>query len=215
MKAKNLIVTALVAIAAGVGLIIANKSINSNGVVVAGGIIFIIAGILNFFVLYSERKRQNYGPLASTFSTIGNVGALVLGICMLIFQPTFVVLVPYIFGIIVAFLACYQFFVLAVGARPATLPAWFYLVPIVLIGGSIFIFFLKPEEDDHLIILISGIALALFGLFTIIEGSMIPHMREKATGAHAEEKSAAKPTPLDESAEKDAKDTTDDSPKQA
>lgn len=181
MRAKSLILTAIVALVAGVALIIANKSINSNGVVTAGGIIFIIAGLLNVFVFYSERKEKGYGPLASTFGLLGNIGALILGICMLIFKSTFISLVPYIFGIITAFLACYQFFVLAIGARPAVLPAWFYLVPIILIGGSIAIFMLKPEADDHIIMLVSGISLAFFGLFTIIEGSMIPHLRKKVT----------------------------------
>lgn len=185
MKAKNLILIALVAIAAGVALIIANKSINSDGVVVAGGVLFVIAGLLNIFVFYNERKHAAGGALASSFSLIGNIGALILGICMLIFQSTFIVLVPYIFGIVVTFLACYQFYVLVIGARPAELPAWFYLVPIILIGGAIYIFMCHPKTDDHLIILSSGIALCFFGLFAIIEASMIPHLRNKTARLEA------------------------------
>lgn len=196
MKTSSLVYTAIVAIAAGVALIFAHKSINSFGVVVVGGIIFIVAGILNLFIGYSEKKNNQKGALSSTFSLLTNIGAMVLGICMVIFQSTFVVLVPYIFGIIVAILAIYQFFVLAVGVRPASLPAWLYIVPVALVGAAIYIFLSHAQRDDHLIMLVTGIALAFFGLFSIIEASLVPHYRKKnQTPAQAE---TAAPKPLDE-----------------
>ena len=202
MKARGLILSAIVAIAAGVALIIANNSIKSTGVVVAGGILFILAGLLNVFVFYSERKSKDYGAFASTFNILANIGALVLGICMLIFQDTFVKLVPYMFGIIVAFLSAYQFFVLAIGARPAVLPAWFYVVPVILAGAAIYLFVDKNvASDDHIIMLVTGIALAFFGLFGIIEGSMMPHLRKKEEEGKAAleqaKATAPEPKPLD------------------
>lgn len=182
MKARNLIYIAVVSIAIGAALIVANKSISSNGVVMAGGIIFIVASLINALVIYLEKKDSSRSVLTSMSGQLANVGALVLGICLLIFRSTFVVLVPYIFGIIVAIAACYQFFILAMGARPATLPGWLYLVPIVLVGAAIYLFTRHANAgEDHIIILVSGIALALFGIFTIIEASIIHHLRAKLT----------------------------------
>lgn len=191
MKARSIIYTAILAIAAGVALIFFNKNIHSEGVVITGGVLFIIAAILNLLISYSERKNNGVGPLATTFGVIGDVGALLLGICMLLFRPTFVTLVPYIFGIIVAFLACYQFFVLAIGARPASLSVWFYLVPIILIVGAIYIFMCHAQHEDDIIMLVTGISLCFFGLFNIIEASMIPHLRNKI--AEKEEEKKLKP----------------------
>lgn len=208
MKGKNLSITAILAIIAGVVLIIANRSIYSTGVVMTGGVLFIAAGVLNVFVFDTERRRdrQGRGAFASTFSLIASIGAVVLGVCMLIFHSAFTVLVPYIFGIIVAFLGCYQFYILAVGARPAVLPAWFYLVPVILIGGAIYIFLRQPDTDDYLIMLSTGISLSFFGLFTIIEAIMITQRRKSVTdNTHSIETSDTSETtqlkPLDEQSE--------------
>lgn len=199
MKGKNLSITAILAIVAGVILIIANRSIYSTGVVITGGILFIAAGILNVFVFDNERRsdRRGRGAFASTLSLLSSIGAVVLGVCMIIFQDTFTVLVPYIFGIIVAFLACYQFYVLAIGARPTVLPVWFYFFPVLLLGAAIYIFFRRPDTDDHLITLASGIALSFFGLVTIIEAIMISDGRKKVN-QETESASSYKPLqPLD------------------
>lgn len=179
MKVKNLLLTAIVALLAGVVLVIANRSITIDGIVTTGGILFILAGILNAFVFYTERRNVSYGPLASTFSMIGNIGAVVLGVCMLLFKSTFITFVPYIFGIVLAFLACYQFFVLAIGSRPATLPAWLYIVPLCIIGASLVVFLQRPAGDSHLIMLTVGITLIVFGVFTIVESVLIDKERKK------------------------------------
>lgn len=212
MKTKTLTLTAITAIAAGVALIIANKSIYSDGVVIAGGIIFIVSGILNSFVFSYEKKhdQKGRGAFASIFSLLTSIGAVVLGVCMLIFKDTFTALVPYIFGIIVAFLAIYQFYVLAIGVRPATLPGWFYVVPVILLAGAVYIFTRRPHDEDSLIMLSSGIALCLFGLATVAEASLLPHLRKKVAEADTarsegssteagEEKKPLSPKPLDDS----------------
>ena len=179
---KSLTFASIVALAAGIALIIANKSIYSTGVVVTGGIIFIVAGILNAFVFNNSRKRekQGHGAIAGVFTLLTSIGAAVLGICMLIFQDTFIALVPCMFGIIVAFLGLYQFYVLAVSVRPAILPAWFYIAAVILLGIAVFIFLRKPSEDDSTIMLATGIALTFFGVMSLIEASMTPHFRKKA-----------------------------------
>lgn len=199
MKSKNLTFTAILAMAVGIALIIANRSIYSTGVVVTGGILFVIAGILNVFVFDSERRsgKQGRGAVASTFSLVASVGAVVLGVCMIIFKESFALLVPYIFGIIVAFAACYQFYLLAIGVRPTVLPGWLYLAPVILLGGAVYIFLLRPNADDHIIMIATGVALIFFGAISIVEAIMLSYSRHEAKKA-AVAAASAPLKPLDE-----------------
>lgn len=185
MKGRTLSVTAILGIAIGVALIFAYRSIYSTGVVVAGGVIFIIAGILNIFLfdLARKDKESNVRAVSSTFSLVASIGAVILGICMIVFKDTFALLVPYIFGIIVAFTAIYQFYILAIAIRPYSLPAWFYLAPVLILAAAIYIFFLKPHTEDSTIILASGISIAFFGLITLIEAITLGDKRHKAIKA--------------------------------
>lgn len=190
MKTLNVFLTAILAIAAGVAIIIANQDITAKGVVVAAGIIFIIAGIVNGCVFNFERRAGTITAGISLLTNIGSVAAILLGICLLVFKATFITLVPYVFGVLVAFIAIYHCYILAVGARPATLPAWLYLVSIVLAAFAVYIFLQKTDNEmaDHRIIFVSGIALAFFGIFGVIEGCMIPHYRKKALNPEKPEK---------------------------
>lgn len=191
MKGKNLIITALLVLAAGIILIITRASIRSEGVVTTGGILFIVAGLLDLLIFESDRRKDGKRPLAAAFNWITSAGAVILGLCMLIFRPTFVELIPFMFGILVAFTALYQVYLLAYGARPVMLPGWLYIVPLLLAGGAVYLFTLKPMTDDHIIMLTSGIALTLFGAASLIEGAMLGHYHRHPQTVPA--KTAAEP----------------------
>ncbi len=179
MKGRNLILTAGLVMAAGIVLIITHNSIRSTGVVVTGGILFVIAGLINVLLFEGERKRGRWdrGALSSTFSWLTSVAAVILGICMLVFQGTFITLVPMMFGILVAFSALYQFYILAIGSRPTLLPGWFYIVPVALIGGAAFIFMQDSYSNDPKIMLATGISLTAFGVAGLAESAMLSHYR--------------------------------------
>lgn len=190
MKIQNIVFSSILSLAAGIALIVANKSIYATGIIVAAGIIFIIAGIINALIFSNERSK---GALASGIGIFTSVGAAILGVCLIIFKSTFVALVPYVFGIIVALAACYEFYILAVGARPASLPGWLYIIGVILIGIAVYIFMQKPQSDvdDHRVMLATGIGLVFFGIFGLIESSMLPHYRKKVL------KMQENPTPTD------------------
>lgn len=176
MKGRKLIFTAVMAIAIGTTLILTYRSIRSTGVVISGGILFILSGVINTFASLATRDNNGQSRVNSLGMTLGwitSAAAVVLGLCMLIFQPTFINLVPFIFGVLVAFGALYQFFLLGFGARPVTLPAWLFIAPVILTAGSIYIFMQKAGVDDRLIMLVTGISFAVFGLATLIEGIFI------------------------------------------
>lgn len=176
MKGKSLMLTALLAILVGVLLIIFRNDIHSTGVVVTGGVLFIVAGLLNLLIFeHKGKKGQGNSAVASTFSWLTCAASVILGLCMLIFQGTFAGLVPVMFGILILFAAVYQYFILAIGARPVTLPGWLYILPTAMAGGAIYVF-MRPEVDgDMPLVLTSGICFVIFGIASVIEGAMLGH----------------------------------------
>ena len=146
----------------------------------------------------SERKRgrEGRGVFAATFSWLTSAAAVILGVCMLIFQDTFIPLVPVMFGILVAFSALYQFYILAIGARPVLLPGWLYIIPIALVGGAVYIFLQRPDIHDPKIMLATGISLVVFGAGSLIEGILLGNehrktLKEKKASEAADAKASA------------------------
>ena len=176
MKGHKLIFTALLALAAGIALMLTYKTVSSEGVVITGGVMFVLAGFINVIAFLSsrdEKGKSHLGSFGLAFGWITSGAAVVLGLSMLIFVRTFVGLVPFIFGVLVVFGALFQFFVLSVGIRPVTLPAWLYAFPLVLTGLSVYVFMQQSQTDDQTIMLATGIAFTVFGAAMFIEGAML------------------------------------------
>ncbi|MCD8388079.1 MAG: DUF308 domain-containing protein [Bacteroidales bacterium] len=182
MKGKTLSTLGILIAAVGAVLIICHKQITSTGIVITGGILFMAVGLVNL-IIYGQSTKGDHG-MGRAFAQIANAAAIVLGICMLVFESTFSPLVPFIFGLLVAVCALWEFFLLAVGTRPHSLPGWMFVFPLLLAGGSVFIF-LQKDAEEHLIMLVTGIALAVLGVGCIIEGSALGMVRRAARKAEA------------------------------
>lgn len=188
MKGKNLFITALVMTLAGIILIITCSTLASVKIVIAGGILFIVAGLANMLFFLKARDkdgRSRFGAFGSAVGWVASAAAIVLGLCMLIFQQTFIPLVSFMFAILLAFAAVFQFCLLLFGSRPVKLAPWLYIVPLLLFGAAVFIYLQRPGETaaDRTIMLVTGIALAVFGVFSIIEGCMIAYEHRRMTRA--------------------------------
>ena len=125
---------------------------------------------------------------------------MILGLCMLIFQPTFIALVSVMFGILIAFAAFYQLYVLSIAIRPVALSAWFYLVPAVLALCAVYLFIQEPAyTSDTTIMLTTGISLCIFGVAGIVEGILVGRERRKEKAAQ-KAGATTKAEPLDTTA---------------
>ena len=177
MKGRNLFFTGLITMVVGLLLILFRTSLANGGVVIAAGILFVVAGVLNMTVFLGARDnkgRARMGAFGTAFGWIASAAAVVLGLAMLIFSKAFVAIVGFMFAILLLFSALFQFCLLLFGSRPAKLSNWFFLVPAALVGAAIFIFMRKPDTPgEHVIMLVTGIAFMFFGLFTIVEGVLV------------------------------------------
>lgn len=213
MKGKNLILTGLVALVVGLLLVMFRQPLSNGGFVLVAGILFLGAGVMNItFILGSrdDKGKARSGAVATTFGWIASAAAVLLGLSMLIFKGAFVALVGFMFGVLLLFAALFQLFLLLFGTRPIRLSSWFYLVVAALVGGAIYIFLRKPSTAGEMTdVVVTGVGFMIFGLFTVIEGSVVGQgnrMIKKASDEAAREaarklsspKIEAKPEPTAE-----------------
>lgn len=176
MKGKAAFLAGILILAAGIILMTAHTGIKSEGIVMTGGVLFIVAGIINT-VMFRDRENcsgsSKKSGAATAFGMISSVAAIVLGACMLIFREIFAGLIPLVFGVLISSGALFQLYMLIWGFRPARLPAWLYSIPTLLAAGAIYVFLQDARSDDPGIMLVTGIALTIFGLGCFIESFFI------------------------------------------
>lgn len=205
------------ALIAGVIFIITYNSISSSGVIVAGGIVFIVAGLLNTLYFENNRRRAESprNVMATLWSRITSAASVILGLSMLFFTDTFASLVPFMFGIIVAMAGATQIYIVARAGGDDRLSPWWLVVAATLIGACVYLFMQKPlEGHDPTIMLTTGISLAVFGFTVLVEGLIL--MRKDKPDIAAAEVAEAKPLDV-EAVEADKTairplDPTDDTP---
>lgn len=177
MKGKNLILIGVVVFVVGLLLTMFRLDLAHGGVVSLAGIIFVAAGVLNMTVFLGSRDkdgRSRMGAFGTAFGWIASAAAVVLGLSMLIFKGAFVALIGFMFGVLLLFAAIFQIFLLLFGSRPTRISNWFFLVPAVIIGAAIYIFLRKPDTAGETTdLLVTGISFMIFGVATVIEGSII------------------------------------------
>ena len=212
MKGKTLSAIGLIALIAGLAIAIFYRSITTEGVVITGGVLFMAVGVSNL-IIYGSPSRQA-SSVARVFSQISNAAAIVLGICMLVFQSTFVPLVAFIFGLLVAVLALWQFFLLAIGTRPYQLHGWLYAFPLLLTGAAIYVF-VKGSSAGQEIMLVTGIAVAVMGVGCFCQGTALGMARRRSQRAEAPDaglSAGGAPANAAEGPEPSPKHSADDAP---
>lgn len=171
MRGRSLTLTGILAAIFAALLLLFYQKISIMAITISGGILFVAVGLINL-IFFGYKAGENTSKVL-TFIT--NAAAIVLGLSMLVFRSEFSPMISFMMGLIVAVSSLWQFFVLAIGARPHQLPVWLYIFPVLLAGGAIYIY-LKPDyadKNDSILLLATGISMAVFGAGCIIEGSIL------------------------------------------
>ncbi|MDE6311814.1 MAG: DUF308 domain-containing protein [Muribaculaceae bacterium] len=176
MKGRNLFLTALLSLAAGIALIIFKNVINSSSLVTVGGIFFIATGVVNMGIFLGSRDKEGkarQGFFSTAFGWGASAASVLLGLSMLIFNDRFEGLVNFMFAVLIAVGALYQLFLLLFGSRPVKLPGWLYIGVILLTIGSVFLFIPSAYITDVNVMLTTGISAIVFGATTLFESFFI------------------------------------------
>lgn len=177
MKGKSSILSAVLILTLGVVLIIINKSLRPEGIVICGGVLFLVAAVLNIFFFMGEDaasdRRRSGGALTRIFGWLSSIAGVILGLCMLVFESSFTPLIPYIFGGLLILASIFHFYVLALSYRPIVFPGWTYTVPALILVAGVWVFFMDGNTDSSLMMILTGGGLCLFSAGVIIESIFI------------------------------------------
>lgn len=184
MRGRNLFFAGLAVALVGLLLIFFRVPLADGGVVTAGGVLFVLAGLLNMLVFLGARDKEgraHAGAFATVFGWIASAAAVVLGLAMLIFSDAFVAIVGFMFAILLLLASLAQLFILLIGSRPVRLSMWYFLVPVVTVACAIFIFMHKPDTAGEITdLIITGSGFMLFGVASMLEGLTIGSVRRRA-----------------------------------
>lgn len=167
MKHKASLFIAIIILALGVLMVVFNKGITSRDFIIGGGILFIAAAVLDVLaitVLKDDSGRRRTRGVSYGLAWFVSVASLAFGISVLAFQSTFIPLTPYVFAALVFVGALILLYALAIGMRPAVLPAWLYVPPVLMVVAGVVILVDAHAVRDFLIMIYTGVAIALFGL---------------------------------------------------
>lgn len=173
MKPRNYFLLSLLAIIAGVVFILSYTTISSVGLVVFGGVLFIVTGLLNLALNAASRRRAEQKALSRILGYLTSFSAVLLGLSMLVFQSVFTTVIPYLFCFVIALLSLLQFGVLLSRRGRTLFSSWFLLVPLALAGVSVYVAIQPVGDSDSTIMLASGIGLVFAGLFLLVEGIVV------------------------------------------
>lgn len=168
---KTPVLTGLAFDVVGILMIVLRDFITGPGIMITAGILFIVAGMVNFaialFVRDENGQRKSRGWLFALTCAV-SVASVALGICVFAFQNTFVGLIPILFGTLLALQAVILFYTLGFAMRPYRLPGWMYILPTLVAVSSAFVFTLESPADDRRIMIFAGVGFILFGVCAVV-----------------------------------------------
>lgn len=178
MKGGTLFVTNAAVLVAGIIMIAASRRPDFlHTIIFITGILFIVPGLINMFVLGREGKRSPENPKGQSqmarvtgWATCG--AALILGTAMCIVPEEFRPLLVYIFAIALLLGGGYHIYMISRGLRPVRFPAWVYALPLLMViaaGVMLFVPSLKDASRQSTVILITGIGMVVFAVTSIVE----------------------------------------------
>ena len=200
MKTSKSLLTGILVLLIGVVLIICHKMITGQGIIVLAGILFLLTGVINLMLYVHQGNKTDEEKdtkddkktaeksrprgIALVFGWLVSLAAIILGLCMLVFNGTFTQMIPFIFGLLAFFGAVMLAFIMGISLRKLIkLPGWMWLFPGVMAVLAIIVVAQNTPASDPLIMLLTGISLILFGLDAIILGIVSAHAHRVAERA--------------------------------
>lgn len=215
MRTRNAIVIGIIALIIGVVMLFCNNMFGSHAIVMAGGILLLGTGLINFLattLVTDDQGRRKTRGAAYIYAMLISLVAVGVGIWVLCNPAQWIPYIPLLFGVLTAMGAIILFYEIIRGIRPAKAPGWLYIPATLTAVAATANFFLQTPSQDNVMFIVTGVAFVLFGISMIVcgtlTGSFNIHQRREA---HAAAKGAEERTekPAEKPAEKTADKDTD------
>lgn len=153
--------TILLTAAVGLLLIIFHNQVNLlQWIILAVGIAIAVPSLYNLLASFRNSHRASDGNVRIS-SIIASVGALALGIWIIVNPTFFVGLLAYLFAALMILYGITQLIILNYASRPARLSFGFYIIPLLEIIAGVVILCTSVHTMNALVVLITGIMLVL------------------------------------------------------
>ncbi len=171
MKTGNNWLTILIVFVVGVLLIVWHQRVDIlSWIVMAVGLMLIIPALYSLIsALVRKKDDGNISHSASSSTIVASVGALALGIWMVVSPAFFVGLLAYIFGAILILYGIFHIVAIGFWSRPFVLPGWMYIIPVLMIGAGVVILCTSVRTIQSTVVLITGIAFVASAVNSLCE----------------------------------------------
>lgn len=165
MSGKSDLFTSIIVAAAGVVMICLYQRIELlSWIVILIGAMFAIPGI--FSLIMGMRSKEKGG---STTQTLTGIGATALGAFMILMPESFTGILVFIFAGLLIIGGIYHIVFVAYLSRPFILPAYYYIIPVLMMIAGIVLLTTSVRTLNNVVVLVTGISFVLWSVSTLME----------------------------------------------
>lgn len=172
MKSTTNWLTSLIVLVVGILLIVWHTRVDIlSWIIMAVGTMLIIPSLYSLIaaLVRKSSNRREGDHSAPTSTIVASIGALVLGIWMLVAPGFFVGVLAFIFGGLLVLFGIFHILVVSVWSKPYILPWYFYILPVLLIIAGVVILCSDVRTLNDAVVLITGISFVASSVCSIME----------------------------------------------
>lgn len=177
----------------GLALLIWPSSMLNLIVKIIAAFLIAIGAVTLYFNLKAQREEEKeFGPnvkmqrdLLRSFASLNVAIYLFFGILIFVFPGFFVSILVFLFGAILLLLGLGQLINLFISNRHASLPVYFYIVPILVTLCGIILFF-QPFTAKDVLTMFFGGSLAVYGAEELVASWMLRKVKFGRDGKYVE-----------------------------
>ena len=170
MKSTTNVLTSLIVLIVGILMIVWHSRVDIlSWIVMAVGIMLIVPGLYSLISALVRRGSRDNDHSAPTSTIVASIGALVLGVWMVVNLEFFVGVLAFIFGGLLILFGVFHILVVGVWSRPFVLPWYFYKLPVLMIVAGIVILCSNVRTLNDAVVLITGISFVASSVCSIME----------------------------------------------
>lgn len=159
------LVTPLIILALGVVMICLFNGNFIQWIIEAIGIVLIVLGVYNILATYARRRTEgNNTPVV-----VAGLIAAALGLWIVLQPLFFEKFMVFIFALALVVVAINDIVFMVQFARPAKLPFFFYIVPVLMVAAAVVLVVTPVRLINSTVVLVTGICLAAGGLNRLVD----------------------------------------------